>query len=104
MLPLLSIEKLIKANREVTEEENFTTAKRSCSSASKSESETTTIFTSVTTKGKAQGTLLFEGGMLKTGPKVVQERRMPIQRFSLQCYLTGSLQVKRLQKLYKAQR
>ena len=30
------------------------------------ESETTTIFTSVTTEGKAQGTLLFEGGMLKT--------------------------------------
>ena len=26
---------------------------------------------SLTTKGKAQGTLLFEGGMLKTGPKVV---------------------------------
>ena len=35
------------------------------------QSETTTIFTGVTTKGKAQGTLLFEGGMLKTGPKVV---------------------------------
>jgi len=35
------------------------------------EIETTTIFASVTTKGKAQGTLLFEGGMLKPGPKVV---------------------------------
>ena len=35
------------------------------------ESETTTIFTSVTTKGKAQGMLLFEGGMFKSGPKVV---------------------------------
>ena len=28
------------------------------------ESETTTIFTSVTTKGKAEGTLSFVGGML----------------------------------------
>ena len=28
------------------------------------ESDTTTISTSVTIKGKAQGTLLFEGGML----------------------------------------
>ena len=28
------------------------------------ERETTTIFTIVTIKGKAQGTLLFEGGML----------------------------------------
>lgn len=35
------------------------------------EIETTTIFTSVTTKGKAQGAFLFEGGMLKSGPKVV---------------------------------
>ena len=36
------------------------------------ESETTTFFTSVTTKGKAQGTLLFEGGMLNMqGAKLV---------------------------------
>lgn len=34
-------------------------------------SETTTTFAAVSTKGKAQGTLVFEGGTLRTGPKVV---------------------------------